>query len=97
MRRILASLLLACVVLTSGYTETVRPTQRSTQTIQSRSPRLPRSAPKSYTNRDGNRVPSPRKSPTRPLGATAHCRDGTWSFSQHRSGTCSHHGGVAEW
>jgi hypothetical protein len=32
-----------------------------------------------------------------PAGATARCRDGTYSFSKHRSGTCSHHGGVATW
>jgi hypothetical protein len=32
-----------------------------------------------------------------PPGATAQCRDGTYSFSQHHSGTCSHHGGVAQW
>ena len=32
-----------------------------------------------------------------PPGATAHCRDGTFSFSQHHQGTCSHHGGVAQW
>lgn len=32
-----------------------------------------------------------------PAGATALCRDGTYSFSAHRSGTCSHHGGVARW
>lgn len=32
-----------------------------------------------------------------PPGATARCRDGTYSFSRHRSGTCSHHGGVAVW
>ena len=32
-----------------------------------------------------------------PTGATAQCRDGTYSFSKHRSGTCSHHGGVATW
>jgi hypothetical protein len=32
-----------------------------------------------------------------PPGATAQCRDGTYSYSQHRSGTCSHHGGVARW
>jgi hypothetical protein len=32
-----------------------------------------------------------------PPGATAQCRDGTYSFSTHRSGTCSHHGGVAMW
>jgi Protein of unknown function (DUF3761) len=32
-----------------------------------------------------------------PPGATARCRDGTYSFSQHHQGTCSHHGGVAAW
>ena len=32
-----------------------------------------------------------------PSAATARCRDGTYSFSKHRSGTCSHHGGVATW
>jgi hypothetical protein len=32
-----------------------------------------------------------------PPGATARCRDGTYSYSHHRSGTCSHHGGVAVW
>jgi hypothetical protein len=32
-----------------------------------------------------------------PPGATALCKDGTYSFSQTRSGTCSHHGGVAIW
>jgi hypothetical protein len=32
-----------------------------------------------------------------PPGATARCRDGTYSFSEHRAGTCSHHGGVAAW
>ena len=32
-----------------------------------------------------------------PPGATAQCRDGTYSFSLHHSGTCSHHGGVARW
>jgi hypothetical protein len=32
-----------------------------------------------------------------PPGASARCRDGTYSYSSHRSGTCSHHGGVAVW
>jgi hypothetical protein len=32
-----------------------------------------------------------------PPGATAVCNDGTYSFSQTHSGTCSHHGGVARW
>jgi len=29
--------------------------------------------------------------------ASASCRDGTYSFSTHRQGTCSHHGGVGAW
>jgi hypothetical protein len=32
-----------------------------------------------------------------PPGATARCRDGSYSFSQHHQGTCSHHGGVSVW
>jgi hypothetical protein len=28
---------------------------------------------------------------------TAQCRDGTYSNSAHRSGTCSSHGGVRHW
>ena len=35
--------------------------------------------------------------PTPTPGATAQCCDGAWSHSQHRSGTCSHHGGVCQW
>lgn len=51
----------------------------------------------SYVNVDGNTIHSPVTASSAPAGATAKCNDGTWSFSQHRSGTCSHHGGVAEW
>jgi hypothetical protein len=57
----------------------------------------PPSSGKTYVNVDGVRVPSPVFSNTKPAGATARCRDGSYSFSQHRRGTCSHHGGVAEW
>ncbi len=32
-----------------------------------------------------------------PGGASARCVDGTYSYSRHRSGTCSHHHGVAVW
>lgn len=35
--------------------------------------------------------------PAGPNGATAMCSDGTYSHSAHRSGTCSHHGGVKTW
>jgi hypothetical protein len=42
-------------------------------------------------------VPGPTQAPTAPPGATAVCRDGSYSFSQHHTGTCSGHGGVSEW
>ncbi len=33
--------------------------------------------------------------PLHPITAT--CKDGTVSYSNHRSGTCSRHGGVLTW
>ncbi|HEY6806878.1 MAG TPA: DUF3761 domain-containing protein [Pyrinomonadaceae bacterium] len=56
-----------------------------------------RKSGKSYINVDGIRVPSPVFTDKRPAGASARCRDGSYSFSLHRQGTCSHHGGVAGW
>lgn len=50
-----------------------------------------------YINSASNTVCRPYESTSAPAGATALCRDGTYSFSQSRSGTCSHHGGVARW
>ena len=47
-----------------------------------------------YKNVSGRCVKRPSRSPA---GATAKCRDGTYSYFQHASGTCSHHGGVARW
>lgn len=54
---------------------------------------------KHYVNKDGKTVHSPAKSKTGniPDGASAQCRDGSYSFSRHHSGTCSHHGGVQKW
>lgn len=50
------------------------------------------------------RAPAPRApvtgqstNPGGPNGAIAKCRDNTYSHSAHRSGTCSRHGGVAQW
>src|SRR5689334_21521321 len=51
----------------------------------------------SYVNSRGRCVHRPMASRTVPQGATAQCRDGTYSFSQSRRGTCSYHGGVARW
>lgn len=50
-----------------------------------------------YTNTAGNEVCRPYDSPSAPAGASAQCKDGSYSFSQTRSGTCSGHGGVSHW
>lgn len=50
-----------------------------------------------YINLAGNTVCNPYQSTSPPSGATAECQDGTYSFSQSHSGTCSHHGGVSVW
>lgn len=50
-----------------------------------------------YRNSRGRCVQRPVRANRPPAGWTARCRDGTYSFSEHRRGTCSHHGGVAEW
>jgi len=47
-----------------------------------------------YKNVSGHCIHRPS---TSPAGATARCRDGTYSYSEHASGTCSHHGGVGRW
>jgi SH3-like domain-containing protein len=88
--------------------ETTRPRTVSSERTTSPQPPTPQdrtstdsSAPtpsgRTYVNVDGIRVRSPVFTDTKPEGASARCRDGSYSFSLHRRGTCSHHGGVAEW
>jgi uncharacterized protein DUF3761 len=50
-----------------------------------------------YVNSKGQTVKRPENCSAAPEGATAQCRDGTYSFSRSRRGSCSHHGGVAKW
>ena len=50
-----------------------------------------------YTNSNGTKVHVPVYKEIVPVGATAKCRDSSYSYSQHRRGTCSHHGGVSNW
>jgi Ni/Co efflux regulator RcnB len=54
---------------------------------------------KHYRNSAGQTVHSPSKSKDGkvPAGASAQCRDSTYSFSRSHRGTCSRHGGVAAW
>ncbi|WP_432763020.1 DUF3761 domain-containing protein [Actinomadura xylanilytica] len=65
----------------------VRPAPTRTRTRPTPKPSRPRARPR-----------TPKKvKPAYPAGATAVCRDGNISYSAHRRGTCSHHGGVARW
>ena len=50
-----------------------------------------------YVNSNGQTVKRPENCSAPPDGATAQCRDGSYSFSRSRRGTCSHHGGVSKW
>jgi hypothetical protein len=85
---------------------TLSQTQSSPQpTTKSASPSQDKASPSkvdctnngTYTNSQGQTVPRPENCSGPPKGATAQCRDGTYSFSQSRRGTCSHHGGVSKW
>jgi hypothetical protein len=71
--------------------------QQGTQSVTNGSTQLIEQG--SYVNRDGVVVHSPAHtvSGAVPPGASAQCRDGSYSFSLHHSGTCSHHGGVSNW
>jgi Protein of unknown function (DUF3761) len=50
-----------------------------------------------YVNSSGVLVHSPSCGKRSEGHETAICRDGSHSYSMHRSGTCSRHGGVARW
>jgi uncharacterized protein DUF3761 len=51
-----------------------------------------------YHSTDGSTVHGPTRRENAAYGrVTADCRDGTHSYSHHHSGTCSGHGGVANW
>lgn len=47
--------------------------------------------------RVGRPAALPRVNAAGPAGATAQCKDGTYSHSNQHRGACSHHGGVAKW
>jgi hypothetical protein len=49
-----------------------------------------------YVNVSAHLVHSPTCE-AEPGHHTAHCRDGSESFSEHHQGTCSHRGGVDHW
>jgi|GEM_PF-2318822 hypothetical protein len=50
-----------------------------------------------YVNSKGETVKRPENCSGVPQGATAQCRDGSYSFSHSRSGTCSHQSNCISW
>lgn len=80
----------------NGYVGYISTQYLTKEKVESNKETFPSSV-KHYINSRGERVQSPTRYDAPPAGATALCRDGTYSFSKSRRGTCSHHGGVAKW
>ena len=57
----------------------------------------PASAPAPAASALTNPAPAQPAAAAAPAGATAQCKDGTYSTNKHVSGTCDHHGGVGKW
>ncbi len=73
------------------------PTSASTNKAQQPQAKVNCTSNGTYVNNKGESVTRPENCSGPPAGATAQCRDGSYSFSRSRSGTCSHHGGVGKW
>ena len=97
LRRFVSVVALATVLLTSLSAQAPQPspTQPPPQQQQKSQPKCADNG--TYVNSKGEAVKRPENCSAAPQGATAQCRDGSYSFSQSRRGTCSHHGGVAKW
>jgi hypothetical protein len=102
MRTLLTTLLLAASLVAPAFAQLAPPASAPTV------PAAPKKAEPNeadlqthnhYVNKAGQDVHSPAKSVDGkvPAGASAKCRDGSYSFSKSRRGTCSRHGGVASW
>ena len=100
LRRLLAVIALAVAVIFAGtpafvgigagevYAQSAGASAKSDSQSEKKDSKEAESKPegKGYTNVDGKHVKSPTKAATPPKGATAQCRDGSYSFSAHRSG-----------
>jgi hypothetical protein len=67
--------------------------------LETEGPAEPIDFGRGYVNSHGQLIPSPTWTADGqpPVGATALCSDGSYSFSQSAQGTCSSHGGVVDW
>lgn len=96
LRRSVSVFALAVALLPSLFAQTPQPsTNQATQQQQNPKPKCTDTG--TYVNSQGQTVRRPENCSAAPQGASAQCRDGSYSFSHSRRGTCSHHGGVAKW
>jgi hypothetical protein len=101
-RHVFCVLVLAVILLSTHLTFHAQSTSQSSPSAATGAAQPPQGKVKcadngTYVNSKGQTVKRPENCSNPPPGATAQCRDGTYSFSQSRRGTCSHHGGVANW
>jgi len=100
MKTLFFALLLACVALPQAHAQTPATAAAVSGKAGSAAPdEAQLQSHGHYTNKSGQDVHSPAKSVDGkvPVGASAKCRDGSYSFSKHHRGTCSGHGGVGSW
>src|SRR4051794_22389663 len=100
MRNKLSSVLILVLTASMTFAQTSQPAQSSKNSTSQKHTQQSKPDCKDkgdYVNSSGQTVKRPEQCTTAPAGATAQCRDGSYSFSQHRRGTCSHHGGVGHW
>lgn len=103
LRQFIYALTLAAILLSQQIASQTQPPTPSNTTSPAASNTKPNAdkvnctSNGTYVNSKGQTVQRPENCSGTPKGATAECRDGSYSFSQSRRGTCSHHGGVAKW
>jgi uncharacterized protein (DUF1800 family) len=100
MKKLLLALLLAGAAISPSYAQLVPPASASASTPKQAEPNeADLQTHGHYKNKAGQEVHAPAKSVNGkvPDGASAKCRDASYSFSKNHRGTCSHHGGVASW
>ena len=95
--RILATLVTSLLFVSPAIARQTSSTAQRDQTNQTAPATLVEGG--YYTNHDGASIHRPAHTTDNqaPPGASAQCRDASFSFSASRRGTCSRHGGVAAW
>jgi hypothetical protein len=82
------------------HSESATPYATPSETVPAVRPSTPAPRERTPVHRPAPRRAAPHRTvrhapkADHPAGATAECRDGTFSHAAHHQGACSHHGGV---